>query len=78
MEDKPPQINMQRIPVGRGLGAGVLIAILLTGLFLDLPGVRGTTIGGAAIGLLIAAALIGWRRRAMGRPTRAPLGILHP
>ena len=78
MEGRPPQINTQQIPVGRGVGAGVLIAILLIGLFLDLPGVRGTAIGGATIGLLIAAVLIAWRRRAIGHPTRPTLGILHP
>jgi hypothetical protein len=40
------QINTQRIPVGSGIGAALLIVILLVGLFLDLPGVRGTAIGG--------------------------------
>jgi hypothetical protein len=77
MDERQPQINMQHIPVGRSFGAGVLIAILLTGLFLDLPGIRTTAIGGAAIGLLIAAVLIVWRRRAIGRAPHPTLGILH-
>jgi hypothetical protein len=57
------QINMQSIPVGSGFGAAALIVIVLTGLFLDLPGVRGTAIGGAAAGVLFAGILIWWRRR---------------
>ena len=69
------QINMQRIPVGSSVGAGVLIAILLLGLFLDLPGVRGTAIGGGAVGLLLAGALIAWRRRTAGNQPHPTLGI---
>ena len=69
------QINTQRIPVGSGIGAALLIVILLVGLFLDLPGVRGTAIGGGAIGLLFAASLIWWRRRKAGRQLHPTLGI---
>ena len=69
------QINTQRIPVGSSIGAALLIVIVLVGLFLDLPGVRGPAVGGGAIGLLLAAALIGWRRRKAGRPSRETLGI---
>lgn len=69
------QINTQRIPVGSGVGAAVLIAILLLGMFLDLPGVRGTALGGAFIGLLLAAALILLRRRTAGRQPGPTLGI---
>jgi hypothetical protein len=69
------QINTQRIPVGSSIGAALLIVILLVGLFFDLPGVRGTALGGGAIGLLLAATLIAWRRRNAGRPPRATLGI---
>ena len=57
-----PRIDIQRIPVGRGLGAGALIVIVLVGLFLDLPGVRGTAIWGGALGVILGVALILWRR----------------
>ena len=69
------QINMQRIPVGSSIGAALLIVLLLVGMFLDLPGVRGTAVGGGAIGLLLAAVLIGWRRRKVGKRPDPTLGI---
>jgi hypothetical protein len=69
------QINTQRIPVGSSIGAAVLIAIVLLGMFLDLPGVRGTAIGGGAIGLLLATGLIWWRRRHVGNQPHPTLGI---
>jgi hypothetical protein len=69
------QINTQRIPVGSGIGAALLIIVLLVGMFLDLPGVRGTALGGGAIGFLLAAVLIGWRRRKVGTQPDPTLGI---
>jgi hypothetical protein len=60
------EINTQRVPVGRSIGAGVLVILLLVGLFVDLPGVRGTVIWGGGIGLFLAVALIWWRRRTGG------------
>ena len=69
------QINTQRIPVGSSIGAALLIAIVLLGLFFDLPSVRGTALGGSAIGLLLATALIAWRRRKAGRQPHPTLGI---
>ena len=56
-------INIQRIPVGSSIGAAVLIVILLAGLFLDLPGLRGTVVWSASIGLVLGVALIWWRSR---------------
>jgi hypothetical protein len=77
MPDDPRvvQINTQKIPVGRGLGAALLIATVLMGMFLDLPGVRGTAVAGGAVGLLVALVLIGWRRRTVGRRTPPTLGV---
>ena len=69
------QINTQRIPVGGSIGAAVLIAIVLLGLFLDLPGVRTTAIGGGAVGLLFAIVLIRWRRRTVGSQPRSTFDI---
>lgn len=69
------QINMQRIPVGSSMGAALLIVIVLVGMFLGLPGVRTTAMGGGAIGLLLAVALIWWRRRKAGNQPDPTLGI---
>ncbi len=55
------QITMHRIPVGSGPGAAVLIAILLAGMYAELPGVRPAVWAGAA-GIAFALALIWWRR----------------
>jgi high-affinity Fe2+/Pb2+ permease len=67
MKDKQNvQINMQRIPVGSGLGAALLIVILLMGMFLELPRIRGNAVAGGGIGLVLAVALIWWRRRNAG------------
>jgi hypothetical protein len=70
-------INTQKVPVGNSAGAAVLIAIVLLGLFLDLPGVRATAVWGGGLGLLFALALIGWRRRRAGSPPAPTLGITH-
>jgi hypothetical protein len=69
------QINTQRIPVGSSIGAALLIVIVLFGMFLDLPGVRGTAVGGTTIGSLFAVALIWWRRREAGRQPHPTLGV---
>jgi hypothetical protein len=76
MEDRQSvQINTQRIPVGSSIGAGVLIVILLVGMFLDLPGIRATAIGGGTAGLLLGLGLIRWRRRHAGDHPHPTLGI---
>jgi membrane associated rhomboid family serine protease len=69
------QINTQRIPVGSSVGALVLIVVVLVGMFLDLPGVRGTAVGGSAAGLLLGAVFIWRRRRTAGQPPDPTLGI---
>jgi hypothetical protein len=69
------QINTQRIPVGSSMGAAALIAIVLLGMFLDLPGVRWTALGGGTVGLVFAAGLIWRRRRHAGDPPHPTLGV---
>ncbi len=71
------QINTQRIPVGSGFGAAVLIVVVLTGMFLDLPGLRETAVGGGTIGLLLGVALIWRRRRSAGAQPHSTLGITN-
>ena len=75
VETRNVQINTQKIPVGSSIGAAVLIAIVLLGLFLDLPGVRRTVLAGGGFGLLFALSLIGWRRRTAGERPHPTLDI---
>ena len=72
---QPVQINIQRVPVGSGIGAALLIAVLLAILLFSLPGLRPTAFWGSSIGVLLAVSLIVWRRRRVGRPPRPTLGI---
>jgi hypothetical protein len=62
MTDSPkPQISMHSIPVGSGLGAAALIAILLLGMAAELP--MQPALWGMGAGVLGGIALIAWRGR---------------
>jgi hypothetical protein len=64
MSDEPQgQITMSRIPIRGGVGAFVLIVILVAGVLGELPQLRLFYLGAMALGLLFALALILWRRR---------------
>jgi hypothetical protein len=68
----PTQITMSRIPIRGGIGAFVLIVILVAGVLADLPQLRWIYLGAVAFGLLFALALILWRRRTMDTHTLPP------
>ena len=70
--DPDTQITMSRIPVRGGVGAFVLIVILVAGVLGELPQLRLFYIGAVTLGLLFALALILWRRRTMDRHTLPP------
>jgi hypothetical protein len=74
MDDEPrvQQISMSRIPIRGGIGALALIAILVAGVLAELPQLRWRFLGGAALGMVFAVALILWRRRTMDRHTLPP------
>jgi len=55
------RIDSSKITVGGGLGAGILILILLTGLLIELPRLRMLTVPGLLSGLAYAALLHWWR-----------------
>jgi hypothetical protein len=59
------QINIQKIPVGSGIGAGLLIAVLLLGMAFELPAVRTWAIAGLTIALIVGVSLILWRRHGL-------------
>jgi hypothetical protein len=73
MTDEPrAQITMSRIPIRGGVGALALIVILVSGVLAELPQLRWRFLGGMALGLVFAVALILWRRRTMDAHTLPP------
>jgi hypothetical protein len=61
-EMRNARIDMQSIPVGSGIGAAVLIAMLLGTMFFSLPRLQPVAVWSAAVGVVFGVALIGWRR----------------
>jgi hypothetical protein len=73
MADEPEaQITMSRIPIRGGVGAFALIVILVSAVAAELPLLRARFLAGVALGLLLAIALIIWRRRTMDAHTLPP------
>jgi len=62
-QDRDPQINISRIPVGGGIGALAVVVILLGVLVGALPRLRWLAVYGIGTGLIFGIALILWRRR---------------
>ena len=56
------RINMSKIPISGGIGAGFLIVILLTAVLHDLPMLRLLAVPGILAGLIFAVILRLWRR----------------
>jgi hypothetical protein len=69
------RIDSSKIPIGGGIGAGILIVILLGGLLLDLPQMRALAIPGILSGLLFGVALHLWRRSHVPAPRVETLGL---
>ncbi len=70
-----PQIQMSRIPVGKGLGALAVIVIVIGAMLVELPSLRGPVLLGAGGGCVLAAILIAWHaRQRQGRSDEASLG----
>jgi hypothetical protein len=55
-------IDSSRIPVRGGIGTALLIALLLAGMLVDLPGLRSVALGAGVAGVVFGVALILWRR----------------
>ena len=71
MADTPTPFQMSRISIQGGIGAGLLIAVIIGSMLAELPLLRAPALAALAGGLILAAALIAWHRR---RPldTRTP------
>jgi len=63
MADTITPFQMSRISIQGGIGAGLLIAVIISGMLAELPILRAPTLGALAGGLILAAALIASHRR---------------
>jgi hypothetical protein len=63
MADDITPFQMSRISVRGGLGAGLLVAVLVAAMLADLPPLRGPALGALAGGLIFGVGRILWRRR---------------
>jgi hypothetical protein len=62
-DDRNVEIRIDRIPVGRSIGALVAIVVLLGAMLVELPSLRLPAIAGLVGGLVVAIVLILWHRR---------------
>jgi hypothetical protein len=75
MAETPTPFQMSRISIQGGIGAGLLIAVVIGSMLADLPLLRAPTLTALTGGLFLAAALIARHR---DRPLEArtpPLGL---
>jgi hypothetical protein len=69
------RIDSSRITAGHGIGAGMLIVLLLSAVLVDLPLLRLLVAPGLAAGLVFAVVLQLWRRVHPPPPRVAPLRL---
>lgn len=69
------RIDSSKIPIRGGLGAGLLILILLTGVLVDLPRLRLLAAPGILAGLVFGAILHLWRKRHAPEDRLQSLGL---
>ena len=62
-DDRDVEIRIDRIPVGRGIGALIAIVVLLGAMLVELPALRLPAIAGIVGGVVVALVLIIWHRR---------------
>ena len=63
IEDKNPEIRIDKIPVRGGIGALLVIVLLISGMLVQLPGLRWPVLSGVLGGAALGIGLIFWRRR---------------
>jgi hypothetical protein len=62
-QDQEAEIRIDRIRVGGGIGAAIVIVVLVGAMALDLPSLRTPVVVGILGGVIVGAALIAWHRR---------------
>jgi hypothetical protein len=63
MADMPTPFQMSRISIRGGIGAGLLIAVVIGSMVAELPVLRVPTLSALAVGVVVAAIWIHARRQ---------------
>jgi hypothetical protein len=75
MADTATPFQMSRISIQGGIGAGLLIAVVIGSMLAELPLLRAPTLAALAGGLILAAALIASHRRRPLEARTPPLSL---
>jgi ABC-type cobalamin transport system permease subunit len=75
MADTPTPFQISRISIQGGIGAGLLIAVVIGSMLADLPILRAPTLAALLGGLMLAATLIAWHRRRPLESRALPLSL---
>jgi hypothetical protein len=71
MADAPTPFQISRISIRGGIGAGLLIAVIISSMLAELPVLRVPTLAGLTLGAIIGGAWI-WSRRQHPLDARTP------
>jgi membrane protein implicated in regulation of membrane protease activity len=78
MADTATPFQMSRISIQGGIGAGLLIAVVIGAMLADLPLLRAPTLSAIAVGVVVASIWIYARRREPLDSRTPPLSLeLH-
>ena len=66
-DDRRAEISIDHIPIRGGVGALLLIAVLIAAMLIELPQLRWPTLAGIGAGVVLGGGLILWRRRGVAR-----------
>ena len=75
MADSPTPFQISRISIQGGIGAGLLIAVIIGSMLAELPMLRGPALAALAGGVILAAALFAWHRRRPLESRTVPLSL---
>ena len=62
-DERNVEIRIDRIPVGKGIGAALAIVVLLGAMLVEVPSLRLPAVAGLAGGVVVAIVLIAWHMR---------------
>jgi hypothetical protein len=75
MANTPTPFQMSRISIQGGIGAALLIAVLIGAMLAELPVLRAPALTAIAVGIVFGTALIAWRRQRPLDVAQRPTGL---